>query len=240
MATADPAPIKDIILYHFPCTRSARIRWLLLELKVPHKVVRVDLYKDGHMNKEYLSKNPNHNVPMLEFTVSKTGERKTMLESGAMMIFLADTFTKPNGTKLAPSLTDYYPRSDYLQMMLFGASWMDMMLWQIRINTHLLPINLRKESVVKYYKSKWKDEVVPQLRDRLIKHKYILGDEFSCADVLIGYNLLWSGEYEMVSDPVLAKYIELLMEREEWQQAFDDQSDFQLDHPINVISPSKL
>ena len=175
---------------------------------------------------------------MLEFTISTTGERKTMLESGAMLIFLADTFTKSDGTKLAPSITDYHKRSDYLQMMLFGGSWMDMMLWQIRIHTHLLPVNLRKESVIKYYKTKWKDEVVPQLRDRLKKHTYILGEEFSVADILIGYNLMWATAYQMVNDPVLVKYISLLFKRDTWRQAFDDAKEFKLDYPANIVPPS--
>ena len=238
MATTEDAPIKDIVLYHFPMTRSARIRWLLLELKIPHTVKKVDLFNDGHWNKEFLSKNPNHNVPMLEFTVSKTGEKKIMLESGAMLIYLADIFTRSDGAKLAPSITDYYKRSDYLQMMLFGASWMDMMLWQIRINTHLLPKNMRKESVVKYYKTKWKDEIEPQLKDRLTKHTYILGEEFSVADILIGYNLMWATAYQMVYDPVLVKYLGLLFKRDAARQAFDDGKEFKLDYPANIIPPS--
>lgn len=33
-----------------------------------------------------------------------------------------------------------WARADYLPMLHFGTSWVDMMLWQIRINTHLLYI----------------------------------------------------------------------------------------------------
>ena len=204
MAPPQDAPIKDIILYHFPMTRSARIRWLLLELNIAHQVEKVDLWNGQHLENEYLSKNPNHNVPMLEFTVCRTGEKKTMLESGAMLIFLADIFSTPSGQKLAPPATEYMLRSDYLQMMLFGASWMDMMLWQVRMHTHLLPINQREQTVINYYKMKFKNEVEPQLRDRLIgkgnlkyNNQYMVGNQFTVVDILIGYNLMWANGYKM-------------------------------------------
>ena len=234
------SPIKDIVLYHFPATRSARVRWLLLELKVPHKIKKVDLFEnEEHMTKEFLAKNPNHNVPVLEFTVSETGERKTMLESAAMLIFLADIFTKPDGTKLAPEITDYSKRSEYMQMMLFGGSWMDMMLWNVRIHTHLLPKDMREQSVVKYWKAKFKKEVEPQLRDRLVNGgPYILGNEFTAADILIAYNLLWGSVYGMLTDPVLVKYLGMFAKRSAREQAFDDTTEFKLDYHANIMSPS--
>ena len=238
MSTADP-PIKDIVLYHYPVTRSARIRWLLLELNVPHKVIKVDLVNAANHSKEFLEKNPNHNVPMLEFTICKTGERRTMLESGAMIIYLSDIFTLPNGKKLAPSINEYDKRSDYLQMILFGASWMDMILWQIRMHTHLLPYNLREESVIKYYKTKWKNEIEPQLRKRILKHKYMLGNEFSSIDILMGYNLMWANGYKILTDPVLIKYLKMLFQRKKCKQTFADRAAFALVDVPSLMNKNK-
>ena len=62
-------------LYHYQATRSARVKWML------HEVV----------DDEYLEKNPNHCVPTLEIT-TPDGRSMHMIESGAMVTFLADAF----------------------------------------------------------------------------------------------------------------------------------------------------
>ena len=93
-------------------------------------VVPVKLFEGEQYGAEYLSQNPNHNVPMLEITMPD-GSTEVMLESGAMVTFLADAFPEKG---LAPAPSPFsLERADYLQMMFFGASWVDMMLWQIRM-----------------------------------------------------------------------------------------------------------
>ena len=127
---------QRIKLYHFPASRSARVKWLLHELlDEDFDVEVVQLYQGQQFTPAFLQKNPNHGVPILEITL-ENGEVETMLESGAMVTLLADIFPEK---KLAPAPSTFsMARADYLQMLHFGTSWMDMMLWQIRIHTHLL------------------------------------------------------------------------------------------------------
>ncbi len=87
-------------LYHFPATRSARVKWLLHELlEDDFDVEVVPLYDGVQYSPDYLQKNPNHNVPALEITLDN-GERHMMLESGAMVSLLADLFPEKG---LAPA-----------------------------------------------------------------------------------------------------------------------------------------
>ena len=52
-----------------------------------------------------------------------------------MVALLADAYPDQ---RLAPSLSSLCERADYLQMLHFGASSMDMMLWQIEIHEDML------------------------------------------------------------------------------------------------------
>ena len=92
-------------LYHYPATRSARVKWLLHELlEDDFDVEVVPLYEGAQYSVEYLQKNPNHNVPALEITL-ENGETRTMLESGAMVSLLADIFPE-KGLAPAPEPLD--------------------------------------------------------------------------------------------------------------------------------------
>ena len=139
-----PHSIKHIKLYHYPLSRSVRTKWLLHELLGDDfEVERTPLMQGGQFQAEFLARNPNHGVPVLDITY-EDGRTQSMFESGAQLIWLADIY-KNHG--LAPILSDAPARADYLQMIHFGGSWMDMMLWQIRLNEDLLPRKNRSEAL---------------------------------------------------------------------------------------------
>jgi hypothetical protein len=55
--------IRSLKLYHYPATRSARVKWLLHELiGDDFEIQRLDLYDGAQYEPEYLKINPNHNV----------------------------------------------------------------------------------------------------------------------------------------------------------------------------------
>ena len=220
-------------LYHYPATRSARVKWLLHELLDDEfDVERVELYDGMQHSPKYLEKNPNHNVPVLEITLVN-GERKVMLESGAMVSLLADIFPEKN---MAPAPAPFsLERADYLQMLHFGTSWIDMMLWQIRIHTHLLGSDSDEKTVLRY-RDKFTQQVEPQLLARLGKHAHICGTRFSAADCVMGQNVLWAQAYGLCKDPEFAKYIERLAERTAFTKAYADLGDFTLAPPSPLTS----
>jgi glutathione S-transferase len=127
----------------------------------------VSLYDCVQHSPEFLDKNPNHNVPALEITL-ENGEHMMMLESGAMVALLADLFPEKG---LAPP-PDVFPteRADYLQMLHFGTTSMDMILWQIRTHAHLLGDDGDERTVTRY-RNKFTREVEPQLKARLGDHR---------------------------------------------------------------------
>ncbi|HEX3505311.1 MAG TPA: glutathione S-transferase family protein [Xanthobacteraceae bacterium] len=207
-------------LYHCPGTRSARVKWLLHELiDDAFEVEIVALREAVQYRPGFLSKNPNHAVPVLEIT-SQNGSSMHMIESGAMIALLADSFPEKRLAPCPDHLSSQ--RADYLQMLHFGASWMDMILWQIRIHEHLLPRSDRDPITVRRYRGKFANEIEPQLRARLATTRHICGDTFSAADCVIGQNVRWARAYRLCLDDVFTQYLSRLSERPAYVRAFSD------------------
>ncbi len=220
--------ISRLKLYHFPASRSARVKWLLHELlEDDFDVEFVPLYSGVQYSPEYLRKNPNHNVPALEMTLSN-GESRIMLESGAMVSLLADLFPDK---ALAPAPDVFsLARVDYLQMLHYGTSWMDMMLWQIRIHTHILGSDSDARTTERYA-TKFTREVEPQLLSRLETTAYICGDQFSAVDCVMGQNVLWARAYGLCQPSTFADYVGRLSQRPAFAKAYADLGDFTLAPP---------
>ncbi len=215
-------------LYHYPATRSVRVKWLLHELLGDDFDVEVvQLYDCAQHSPEYLEKNPNHNVPSLEITL-ENGEHRMMLESGAMVALLADLFP---GKGLAPAPNVFsVERADYLQMLHFLTTSMDMMLWQIRIHTHLLGSDSDEKTIIRY-RNKFTQEVEPQLKARLREHHYICGIRFSAVDCVMGQNFNWARAYGLCQDDVFSEYLRRVSERPAFVKAYSDVADFSLTPP---------
>ena len=215
--------IQHLKLYHYPLTRSARVKWLLHELVGnDFEVEKVALYDGQQYDSEFLSINPNHNVPVLEITWN-TGAKQHMLESAAMISFLADAYA---AKKLAPPPEASPARADYLQMLHFGSTWMDMMLWQVRIHLHVLPEAERDERTIARYRKKFSQEVEPQMTRRLISAPHICGDAFTAADCVVGHSVFWARGYGMCRADIFKRYVDLLAQRPAFASAFADAAEF--------------
>lgn len=219
--------IAKLKLYHYPASRSARVRWLLHELGVPFEEEVVPLYDGVQYQADFLAKNPSHAVPTLLITWTN-GQEKYMVESGAIVTFLADAYAE---AQLAPPPDDRLARADYLQMIAFGCASLDMMLWQIRIHEHILPVAQRDAATVARYRHKFTQEAEAQLQQRLSATPYICGETFSAADCIIGHNILWANTYALCTHDVFRAYLERLLQRTAFQLAFSDAHQFNVEPP---------
>ncbi|MDR6292629.1 glutathione S-transferase [Inquilinus ginsengisoli] len=221
--------VRTLKLYHYPAVRSARVKWLLHELVGDaFELEVVDLYEGEQYSPRYLDINPNHGVPALEI-VTEDGRSTRMLESGAMVVVLADSFPEKG---LAPVPDGFSPeRADYLQAIHFCGAAMDMMLWQIRIHEHILPDRERDDRTIQRYRHKFAGEVEPQLKRQLEAGGFACGGRFSAADCVIGHGVMWARAYQLCGDPVFADYIARLSQRPAFQSAFADLGGFTLAVP---------
>lgn len=216
-------PISKLVLHHFPATRSVRVRWALLEtLGENFELHRVELYDGAQYSADFLGMNPNHNVPVLEIHW-QDGATQVMLESAAIVEWLADRHPEK---RIAPPADGGRERADYLHMLHFAGTWFDMMLWQVRIHEHILPLSERDQGTVARYRKKVAKEVEPQLLGRLDRHDYICGENFTAADIVVGHCVFWARGYGLCQDDRFAAYLHRLMQREAMQQALDDLDTF--------------
>ena len=225
--------IQHLKLYHYPASRSARTKWMLHEVVGDgFDVEKVDLYEAVQYSAEFLRLNPNHCVPVLQITWDN-GAVQHMHESAAMVAFLADAFPAAG---LAPPPGASPERADYQQMLHFGSTWMDMMLWQIRAHEHVLPQAQRDARTVARYRNKFSEEVEPQLIARLAHTPFICGQHFTAADCIVGHTVFWARGYGLCRDAVFQRYVAMLSQRPAFGAAFADARGFVLDASDQAIS----
>ena len=96
-----------------------KVRLALAQLRVPHELVEIDILQGQSRTPEFLAKNPDGHVPLLEVTPGRY-----LAESNAILWYLA------GGTAMAPE--DRILRAEILQWMFFeqhslepnlGAAW---------------------------------------------------------------------------------------------------------------------
>ena len=217
--------VKKFILHHYPATRSVRVRWMLHETVGDNfEVKRVELYEGAQYEPHYVTFNPNHNVPMLEIHW-EDGSVQHMLESVAMVEWLADQYPE---RELCPRPESGAGRADYLQTMHFAGTWLDMMLWQIRIHTHILSSDEVDQRSLNRYRGKFVDDGEPQILKRLGRHEYILGDQLSAADCIMGHIVFWAKAYDLCQDKRFDAYVATLMGHDSLAKSLDDLASFQI------------
>ena len=220
--------IQHLKLYHYPASRSARVKWMLHEVVGDEfEVEKVSVYDAAQYRTEFLKLNPNHGVPVLEITWDN-GQIQRMIESAAMVAFLADAYPEK---RLAPPPSASPERADYLQMLHFGSTWMDMMLWQVRIHEHLLSPAERDPRTVARYRKKMASEVEPQLAMRLEASPYICGNAFTAADCVVGHSVMWARGYGMCRAEPFKRYLSRVSKRPAFVSAFADTGQFSLEVP---------
>lgn len=225
--------IKHLKLYHYPASRSARTKWMLHEVVGnAFGVEKIDLCGAVQYSAEFMRLNPNHNVPVLEIAWDN-GASQHMLESAAMVALLADAYPAAG---LAPAPAASPERADYLQMLHFGSTWMDMMLWQIRAHEHVLPESERDPRTVARYRRKFQQEVEPQLAARLAQAPFVCGQQFTAADCIVGHAVVWARGYGLCGDDIFQRYIARISQRPAFGAAFADLREFVLDATEQPIS----
>jgi len=91
---------------YFESGNAYKVRLLLSQLQVPFERVHLDILKGDTRRPEYLAKNANHRVPLVEWP-----DGRILAESNAILFYLAD------GSAYLPK--DPFERAQVLQWMAF-------------------------------------------------------------------------------------------------------------------------
>lgn len=201
-----------ITLYHSPFTRSHLIRFALEETGLSHEIVRLDASKGEHKSPSYLRVNPLGQLPaMIDGDV-------TIREAAAICLYLADKAPEKN---LAPPVTSP-ARATYYHWAVFSVATQLIALAKIAMNTRFLPEPMRSAAVAEDGRQQWAS-VAPVIADAVRDKRFLLGDAFSMADVLIGGSLWLANLIDVLAPyPDLVAYHGRVSDRPAFQRAFSD------------------
>ena len=199
-----------LTLYHCPGTRSQRVRWALEELGLDYRLEPIDLYHGQGDSPEYRAINPLGQLPAL-----RIGER-VILESGAIVHWLADHFV-PGA--LAPSI-DSPLRAEFEQWMFFAVTNLEGPAWEIVLHREILPEQTAVREIIPFAEGRL-EQVLDRLATHLRERDYLLGRQFSAADILAGYILMWFPR-QIAARPSLKAYLKRLKARPAYRRSQDN------------------
>jgi glutathione S-transferase len=165
---------QKLVHYHAPNTRSRSILWLFEELgSPPHELKVLNLKKGEHKSPEYLAINPMGKVPAI------LHGNTPVTEAAAIALYLADLFPE---AALAPNIDDP-ARGTYLRWIVFN---------QAAVEPAAMDRALKREPGPAQSLSYGTfDATVDVLAGALAKGPYVLGEQFSAADVVLGSGVYW-------------------------------------------------
>lgn len=198
-----------IRLFSYPSTRGTRVTWMLEELGAPYEYEMVPFGDNGFASAAFLRINPSGKVPALQ-----DGDL-ILTESAAIVAYLGDKF--PTLGLVPPAGTP--ERGRYDQWCYFVLSELEQPLWTKGKHRFILPKDLRVPAIIDT--ANWEfQKALGLLSQGLGDKPFILGDNFTAADILIGHTLTWAEQAKQSIDlQNIRDYADRLRSREAWKRS---------------------
>ncbi|MFG1361326.1 glutathione S-transferase family protein [Xanthobacter pseudotagetidis] len=189
-------------LYWAPHSRAFRVLWMLEEAGVAYERALVDIRNGAQDTPAFRAVNPMGKVPAL------TDGEARLAESAAICAYVAERVPEAG---LAPALGDP-ARGRYLQYLFFSAGCMEPAFVQ-----KMMGVSLPKSS------AGWGsfDLVMEVVDAALTPGPYLLGEQFTAADVMLGSDVWYGIGLLKVIDPTpaMVAYVERLTARPAFKRA---------------------
>jgi glutathione S-transferase len=196
-----------IKLYHSPMSRSVRIYWLLEELGLPYELETVAFTPPS---RPFVQRTPFGKLPAIQ-----DGDL-TMIESGAILEYVLERYGQG---RLAPAPGSPL-RGPFLQWVHFAEATAFLPLGNIAWHTVSKQEADSIPGVMADYRT-WAAAALDVLDQALTGKDYLLGREFSGADIMMGYTLQVAKWLGVLSDdsPNVTAYLARLQARPAFQKA---------------------
>jgi glutathione S-transferase len=189
--------MAKLTLYHAAPSRSSIVRWMLEEIGEPYDVQLLNLSKGDNRAPDYLAVNPMGKVPAL-----KHGD-VVITEAAAICTYLADEFPR---AKLNVPIGDPR-RGPYLKWLFFGPSCIEP-----AIMDRAFPRKEEARRAALGYGDF--DTVIDVVAKAVAGGPYLLGEQFTAADVVIGSTLRWGMMFKLLPErPEFVDYTARLAKR---------------------------
>jgi glutathione S-transferase len=195
--------MADLTLYHASPSRSSIVLWMLEEVGVPYDVKLLSLSKGEQQKPDYLAINPMGKVPALK-------HRDTIItEVAAICTYLADEF--PAAKLNVPVGTPR--RGVYLKWLFFGPGC-----FEPAVIDRAAP---RKEPARRAMLGYGDFDTTMDVVAKAVEQgPWLMGEQFTAADVVIGSNVRWGTMFKLVPErPEFAAYAARIAARPAVQRA---------------------
>lgn len=192
-----------LTVYGCANTRSTRVVWALEEAGADYQYVAVDLRSGGAQQPNYLALNVGGKVPTL------VDNGFILTESAAICAYIAGRFPK---ARLVPPAGSQ-ERASHEQWCYFAMTELEQPLWTITKHTYALPKQYRVPAILDT--ARWEFATAAKvLATGLGQRDFIVDQQFSVADILIGHTLGWAQVCELpLEDDNLKAYATRLWQR---------------------------
>ena len=195
--------MADLTLYHASPSRSSVVLWMLEELGEPYDIHLLKLSEGDQHKPEYLSINPMGKVPALRH------KDTVITEVAAICTYLADAF--PQAKLNIPVGTPR--RGVYLKWLFFGPGC-----FEPAVIDRAAP---RKEPARRAMLGYGDFETTMNVVAKAVEQgPYLMGEQFTAADVVIGSQIRWGMIFKMVPErPEFTGYASRIAARPAAQRA---------------------
>ncbi|MGB0507461.1 MAG: glutathione binding-like protein [Pikeienuella sp.] len=171
-----PAQHPDRIqLYSLPTPNGIKVSAMLEETGLPYEPHLVSFATDDQTSPEFLSLNPNNKIPAIIDPNGPGGEQLGLWETGAILLYLAE-----KSGKFMPS--DPAARAETTQWLMWQMGGLGPMLGQFGFFHKFAGSDIEDKRPYERYQNESK-RLLRVLNERLEGRSYIMGDEYTIADI---------------------------------------------------------
>jgi glutathione S-transferase len=189
--------MTDLTLYHISPSRSSIALWMLEEIGEPYDIHLLSMKRGENREPAYLAVNPMGKVPALKH------KGVVITEAAAICLYLADAFPKAG---LTVPIGDPR-RGPFLKWLFFSPSCIEPAI----MDRAYKRVEEAPRGALGYGDFDTTMDVVAKAVER---GPYLLGDQFTAADVIIGSALRWGTMFKLIPErPEFQAYLGRFAER---------------------------
>ncbi|MGO9755441.1 MAG: glutathione S-transferase N-terminal domain-containing protein [Roseiarcus sp.] len=176
-----PAEHPDRLqLYSLPTPNGVKVSIMLEEIGLPYEPHLIEIGKNESWTPEFLSLNPNGKIPAIIDPNGPGGKPLGLFESGAILLYLAE-----KTGELLPA--DAARRYETIEWVFFQMAFIGPIFGQLGFFFKFAGKDIPDKRPLERYRSE-SERLLGVLETRLQGRRWIMGDEFTIADVsLLGW-----------------------------------------------------
>jgi glutathione S-transferase len=156
---------------YLPSGNGYKVRLLLAQLAIPFELVQLDIVKGETRTPEFLAKNPNGRIPLLEVEPGKF-----LAESNAILFYLSE------GTPFLP--TDRWERAQVLQWMCFEQYSHEPNIATVRFWVHYTELTPERRAAIEQ-KRPLGYAALDVMERHLGERRFFVGERYTIADIAL-------------------------------------------------------